>query len=345
MSHKHGVIAGKFYPPHLGHLMLIEKALNSCDKVSVFVVWTQGQKPSGQTRVNWLTQHYADRDNVTFHLVADIATDDSTMQSSIDWAQYTKDILGEYPDTVFSSEQYGVNWAKCMGAEHVPLSFSRSYWPISGTEVRNDPYLYAQYILPEGRNYYKKRVLLVGAESVGKTTLCRKLADAYDTIFVPEYGRIYVEEAGSVENTNQLVIFGNILNNQIPMEETYLSAAHRILFCDTDLITTSLWWDCWQNGNLSSLGRSILEEGVTHTDAYDLILILDHEGVPWVDDGYRDQEGSRAWFTEQLMKRFTLLAPDRTHVLRGSYDERYDIAIKLVNRMVQPTKAVLPPER
>src|SRR6478609_4711152 len=225
----HGVIAGKFYPPHVGHLMLVGKALDNCHKVSVLVVWTEGQEPSGLERIEWLREHFKSWPQVRFYPVVDLGTQDSEEESSKDWAQYTYDILGEFPDAVFSSEAYGQWWADQMGATHVPLSFSRSYWPISGTEVRNDPYQYAHYILEEGKNWYKKRVLLVGAESVGKTTLARKLADTYNTVFVPEYGRIYVENQGSVQNTNQLVIFANILNRQLEMEESYLTLANRIL--------------------------------------------------------------------------------------------------------------------
>src|SRR5581483_9617149 len=49
------------------------------------------------------------------------------------------------------------------------------------------------FLEPPVRAYYARRICLIGAESTGKTTLARALAEHYQTVWVPEYGREYSE--------------------------------------------------------------------------------------------------------------------------------------------------------
>ncbi len=41
-----------------------------------------------------------------------------------------------------------------------------------------------------------KKIVVIGPESTGKSTLCEKLADHYNTLWVPEYAREYLEKHG-----------------------------------------------------------------------------------------------------------------------------------------------------
>jgi HTH-type transcriptional repressor of NAD biosynthesis genes len=338
MTFKHGVVAGKFYPFHKGHEMLIRFAQRQCDRLSVFVVWQEGQAPDGAHREACIRATFPD---VETHLVVDLGTEDEKAESSQHWANYTRDILeGDCPDAVFSSEKYGEWWAKELGATHVPLSFNRTYWPISGTEIRNDPMAHFHMLSEASKPFYVKKVLIVGAESTGKTTLGMKLATAYSTQLVPEWGRIYVEDRG-LDNTDRLAIFGSILNNQPRLEDEYIKCANRVLFCDTDLLTTSVWWDLWQHGNKSPLGRTIYNEGLKRAKDYDLILCMDPEGTEWVQDGFRDQQDTRAEFTQKLISRYYQI-PVYPVPLTGTWDERYNTAVHAINHMLGDTQAVLP---
>jgi NadR type nicotinamide-nucleotide adenylyltransferase len=347
---KHGIVAGKFWPLHKGHDALIRTALRQCERVTVFVVWLGDQEPSGLTRQAWVQAAYPQAD---VRLVVDICTDDNHPDSSVTWAEYTKDILeGDLPDAVFSSEPYGTWWAANMGAQHVQVNLNRSYFPISGTMIRSDPYKYFHYIHPIARAYYNKRVLVVGAESTGKTTLCADLAIDYSTVFVPEYGRIYVENKASRDGVDERACFGEIVNRQLRMEEEYLKDANRVLFCDTDLFTTSLWWERWMGTGYDRLWNTIQTMGIEHAHKYDLVLVMDHEGTEWVDDGFRDQRDTRAWFTENLENFFRSVVvkefyptderPLNVVKLSGSWEERHKTAIAAVNEIFGQTEALLP---
>jgi hypothetical protein len=72
-------------------------------------------------------------------------------------------------------------------------------YPISGTAVRSNPLGCWDFLEPPVRAWYAKRICLVGAESTGKTTLAQMLAERYQTVWVPEYGREYSERKLSEE--------------------------------------------------------------------------------------------------------------------------------------------------
>lgn len=77
--------------------------------------------------------------------------------------------------------------------EHILVDRDREAVPISGTLVRSNPLGCWDFLEPPVRAWYAKRICLVGAESTGKTTLAQMLAERYQTVWVPEYGREYSE--------------------------------------------------------------------------------------------------------------------------------------------------------
>lgn len=273
--------------------------------------------------------------------VCDLNTDDTTIESSVVWAEYTKDILGhDLPDAVFSSEEYGERWATALHCDHVRVDALRSLFPISGTAIRNDPYHYWQYIMPAARKYYVKKALIVGAESTGKTTLATWLAEQYGTFRVPEYGRMYVENKGGVDNTNKTVIFGQIVNKQIELEKELLGYANRVLFCDTDLYTTYLWDIIWR-GQKDALNETILAEAERMVNSYDIVLIQDYRNTDWVDDGMRDQPNTREWFTDHFLDWFGI-KHDNVKLLTGTWEHRNQMALDATNELFRESKTLLP---
>jgi len=328
---EHALIATKAWPLHLGHALLIDKALEGAEKVTVLVVWGAGQQPSGEIRAEWVRKAYP---QVDVRLVADIFTDDSTPESSELWADYAKDILSaDFVDAVYSSEAYGVNWAKALGVLHIMVDPYRTYVPISGTEIRANPMLHWQYIHPVARPNYLKRILIVGAESTGKTTLCKKLSERFSTRYVPEFGRIYVEQKGSVENANHRIIFGEIVNHQSAIAKKIEAEANRVVFHDTDLITTALFYKQWQPDDASAMIDTIYEASVRN-EKYDLVFVLDHVGTEWIQDGLRDQDVTRAWFTQQLYEQQRTRRDCPVIFVTGQQDARCDTITKQVEELI-----------
>jgi HTH-type transcriptional repressor of NAD biosynthesis genes len=98
---------------------------------------------------------------------------------------------------VFTSEAYGDELARRLGARHVAMDPPRAAHPVSGTAVRADPVTHWSALAPCVRGHLAWRVVLVGAESTGKTTLAAAIAARLrarggafvDTAWVPEVGR------------------------------------------------------------------------------------------------------------------------------------------------------------
>lgn len=329
----HGIVAGKWYPLHLGHDYLIRKALEQSKRLTIFVVFKAGETPDVDIRVQWLKEAYP---TANVRKVCDMFMDNDTRESNVSWARYTSHILeNDLPDAVFSSEQYAIGWAEEMGAKHVMVDAPRSMYAVSGTQIRNDPYFYWHLIHPSAQPYYVKKVLVVGAESTGKSTLAINLSRKYGTFFVPEYGRLYVEKHG-IDDQVKREIFPEIVNEQVRLEDTLIRRSNRVLFCDTDLFTTWLWYQLWQPETKDDLlAQTILSENEKRQ--YDLVLISNDAGTEWIDDGFRDQKDTRRWFTKKFREHY-----EDSVLLSGTWENREKAAIAAVNALFGETEAILP---
>ena len=171
------------------------------------------------------------------------------------------------------------------------------------------------------------RIVLVGAESTGKTTLARLLAAHYQTAWVPEYGRPYWEGllTSSVAdfNTDDFV---HIAETQRRMEEMLARHANRVLICDTDAFTTWLWHELY----LETDGTAVRTIADDHRHA---LHILAGDEIGWEDDGTRDRPERRHWFQGRI--REELLASGRPFVeVSGSVEERLAGAIRAIDSLL-----------
>jgi NadR type nicotinamide-nucleotide adenylyltransferase len=233
---KTGIIIGKFYPPHKGHGYLIEEAKKNVDELTVIVCHLDGQKIHGELRAKWLRTIYPD---IRVIVVDDIGKDDDSKA----WADYTKKFLGYVPDAVFTSEDYGDVFAKFLGCRHILVDKERKFVPISATKIRNEPLLNLDFLEPCVRAHFIKRICLIGAESTGKTTLAKDLARHYNTVWVPEFGRMYSEakQSGTQFPSWKSDEFTIIAKEQNRIEDHFAGLANKILFCDTDSFATAIW--------------------------------------------------------------------------------------------------------
>ena len=93
------------------------------------------------------------------------------------------------------------------------------------------------------------KVVLYGPESSGKTTLSRELAKYYNTIWIEEFAREYLQEKWNKENkTCELKDMLPIAIGQIKLENEFSKKTNKILFCDTDLLETKVYFETYYNG-------------------------------------------------------------------------------------------------
>lgn len=233
----------------------------------------------------------------------------------------------EPADFLFAGEEYGIRLAKELGMRHVPVDYSRELVGISGTRIRSAPMEQWEYILPEARPYFLKRVAIIGPESSGKSTLAKNLARHYNTRFVPEYARGYLDTMGMNFDAE---VFETIARGHRASEEAMARQANRVLFCDTESLITKLWAEILL-GDVPAL-----VEEYARQPRYALYLVM-AATEDWVEDLQRFQpaQSERERFFARCVE--ALRAWNRNIViLQGSWEERFTQAIRAVDPLLRP---------
>lgn len=309
--YKTGLVIGKFYPPHRGHKYLIDSAQSKVQHLTVIVCGKKDDLIPASLRVSWLKEIHPRAEILEIDDIYD--PDDSKI-----WAENTVKWLGYVPDAVITSEDYGEKYAKHLGCKHILVDKHRERFPVSGTAVRKNPYANWPYLEPCVRAYFAKKVVIVGAESTGTTTLAQALAKKYQTAWVPEYGRTYCEGKMHSVNWNdwQTAEFCHIASSQNRMEEKLAKVANKLLICDTDSFATCLWHERYMNFWSPEV------EKIAGAAQHEYYLLTDID-IPFVQDGTRDGEHIRSKmhqrFIEELNKRgksYIVLSGNRQHRLK-----------------------------
>jgi NadR type nicotinamide-nucleotide adenylyltransferase len=244
------------------------------------------------------------------------------------------DPAGAPVDAVYSSEDYGAELAKRLGATHVPVDPERAAFPVSGTAVRARPFEHWPMLAAPTRAGLAARVVVLGAESTGTTTLARDLATHYrrrggafaDGPAVGEYGRTHTEHklaaarafdpAATLDGLVWTV--GDFVDVAVRQaaDEDAAAGTSPILVCDNDSWAATVWCERY-------LGRTHPDVEAAAGARPHLYLLTDHVGVPYEQDGWRDGEHVRepmtALFVRRLMARgvpWALVAGHPAHRLR-----------------------------
>jgi NadR type nicotinamide-nucleotide adenylyltransferase len=123
-----------------------------------------------------------------------------------------------------------------------------------------------------------KKIVVIGPESTGKSTLSQQLAEALDTLWVPEYARTYLEQLDRPYEELDLL---RIAQGQLTLEDVIAEDADKFLICDTDLYVLKVW----SENKYNHCHPWILEQLATRK--YDMYLLTDID-IAWEDDPLRE---------------------------------------------------------
>lgn len=321
-----GLVIGKFYPPHDGHHYLIDTALANTEELDVLVCDHRKYSIHIKKRVAWLAERHPE---ATVRAIPDIEND----EDSAAWAHHTKNFLGYTPDVVFSSEDYGDEYAKLMNAVHIKLDKDRTTVPVSATRIRNNFAKYNSYLEKNVKADLVTRIVVVGAESTGTTTLTKALADHYKTPWAQEYGRYYSESLSDLFSHNwNTDEFAHIAATQQAMEDALAVASNGVLFCDTNAFATCLWHERYMDFQSKEV-ENIGSQSKVH------LYILTAPDIPFVQDGVRDGEHLRHAMHINFKKR--LESMDIPYILvKGTLKQRLQQSISTVNNLLKETVAL-----
>ncbi len=152
----HGLVIGKFYPPHQGHHLLIRTAAAACRRVSVVAMASRVESIPLEDRVAWIAAAHRDDAHVQVTGVMDEHRVDYASADA--WAAHValmRDGLAQLaapPVTaVFTSEAYGPELARRFAAAHVAVDPERRRVPISARAIRRDLAAGWEFLAPPTR--------------------------------------------------------------------------------------------------------------------------------------------------------------------------------------------------
>jgi HTH-type transcriptional repressor of NAD biosynthesis genes len=309
-------------PIHNGHIALIRFAASQCSELIVSMSATDTDPIDSALRFSWICEIFQNDVHIkTFRIRDDFDDERLPLHDRTRiWAEF---IRKTYPpvDVIFSSEEYGEPFAFHLNAKHVVFDQQRIQLPVSATMIRQHPFRYWDFIPAIVRPYFVKKICFYGPESTGKSMMAQKMAESYDTIFVPEVAREMItsndftvsdiEEIGKAQTSR--VIEGS-------------RTANKFLFCDTDVITTQIY-----SKHYLDVVPEILFE-LEKQVRYDQYFLFDID-VPWVSDHLRDLGEHREYmfglFKSALDKRkipYTLV--------QGTYQEREQLINSHLQKLI-----------
>ena len=175
-------------------------------------------------------------------------------------------------------------------------------------------------------------VAILGAESTGKTTLCRDLAAHFGCPWVPEYMRTYLQ--AKWDNEQLTCTWDDLLpiaQGQIELENKLAQQAAQTsdssyLFCDTSLFELMVYSN-WYYGDCP---EALTQAALAHH--YDLIFLTDVD-IPWVADDLRDSPHQREDISAYFASQLTLHNKAFQHI-GGDREERVQQVVKLLTSLV-----------
>ena len=334
---KSGLVVGKFMPPHMGHVYLINSALANCEKVYVLACYTDTEPIDGASRfkalkrIFWMTNNLEIISVDTSHLPQYESDCDTLDEFYEPWIELIADLAPDI-DSVFTSEAYGDDFARYLNVEHFMVDQERTKYPISGTEVRKDPFSNFDMLPPATKRYYQKNVAILGTESTGKTTLTGKLERHFNSIGIStgsmrEYGRDYVDTkttgGWTVEEFEKIAVTHNNL-----FRTGSLVGVNKLMISDTEAVVTKAFADLYMGENIES---KVIDH-IIKNQVFDKYILLDID-VPWVDDGTREFPHKREEHLNLIKKNLDHYGIDY-EVVSGDYNERFEKSLKIIEEML-----------
>lgn len=286
----HGLVVGTFLPLHVGHLALCDAARAASDRVTIVLRPRWDDPIPWDVRWRWLVESCP---------WARVVSADALLPHAPLW---THDHVGEEwraalqqlaPDVthVFSLNEIGRPVAEALGAELVTIAPQHPHAGIRAIDLRRDPWRHWELLAPAARSWFTRTVALVGGESVGKSTLSAQLAEAFDTVWVDEYGRTYttgISNATWVERDAILVTDAQ----QVLITEARRKA-RGLCISDTEAIVTAIWTEF--------LGQPVPAHvwEVAARQPIDLFLLCEPD-LAWEHDPVRVGHHDRDWFRDRL---------------------------------------------
>lgn len=171
-----------------------------------------------------------------------------------------------------------------------------------------------------------KKIAILGPESTGKSWLAEKLASHYETNWVPEFARTYLNSLQRHYTIQDIefIAHSQFHNNQLASEKSI-----DIYFADTEMIVCYIW---------ASYANEVMPESITKLcllQNFDLYLLCDID-LPWEPDPLREHPHKR----KELFDRYVAELETRNlpyTIISGFGDIRLEHAVSSIETWLKNT--------
>lgn len=322
-----GFVFGKFLPFHKGHEAMMDFAITKCDFLTILICCSDKETIPCEIRRSWIAKTYTAVKNVEVralnYLESELPnTSESSLQVSRAWSEKFKDLFPDY-NLVVTSEEYGNYVASFMGIQHIAFDIEKELFPVSATAIRNDLFGNWQFLPDTVKPYFALKVVLLGTESTGKSTLTKRLAQHFNCTSVNEAGRELIPDSKAFEFQDLHLVAAEHAKR---IDKAVIGKSPLIII-DTDVYITKSYANFIFNKELE------VNNDIYNSNKADLYFYLNND-VEYV------QDGTRLSFTDRerldLSHRQTLHKHGIEVVeISGNWEERFKKATAIINELIQ----------
>ncbi|HAL95928.1 MAG TPA: ATPase [Chitinophagaceae bacterium] len=188
-----------------------------------------------------------------------------------------------------------------------------------------------------------KKIVVIGPESTGKSTLCRQLAEHFETVWCPEYAREYLLTNGKDYSYTDLL---TIAKGQIAGEENWAELLEKRAaplleqdydipyFIDTNMVVMKVWAEFVFNKCHPYIEEQLAKRKYDH-------YLLCQPDLEWEKDELREypdlETRERLFF---IYKNYLEQQSVPWTLIKGKNDDRIQSAIRTVNTILESSFAI-----
>jgi HTH-type transcriptional repressor of NAD biosynthesis genes len=319
-------VFGKFMPFHKGHEAMIHFALLKCDFLTVLICCSDQETLPDYVREEWLRTIFpkiTKMEIIVLNYKENEFPNTSVSSSEVSkiWSKKFKELFPDY-SLLITSEPYGDLVAEYMDISHIPFDIERKKFPVSASQIREDLKTNWSFLPDDVKKYYIKKVVILGSESTGKTTLTTGLSNHFKASFVLEAARDIIKNSNyfTLEDLHAVAV------EHAERIEKEMTGNNSLLIIDTDVhITQSyahrVFKTCLQ-----------LEEKIYQLNKADLYLYLNND-VTFIQDGTRLNETERDLLDSahrELLNRYNI----SYYEINGNWQNRFEKSVLLIEKLL-----------
>lgn len=320
-------VFGKFLPFHKGHEAMINFALTKCNFLTVLICCSDKENITATTRQKWIETTFEIQKNIEVKIFNYSEnefpnTSVSSLEVSKIWSSKFKELFPDY-HLVITSEEYGNYVASFMKIKHIAFDIPKHLYPVSATKIRNDLFTNWKFLPDSVKPDFVFKVVILGTESTGKTTLTVQLAEYFNCTFVTEIARDLIDNSNTFEFDDLHRI---AIEHAKRIDKAFLSESPLIII-DTDIHITKSYANFIFNKTLE------VENKIYNSNKSDLYLYLNND-VEYVQDGTRLNESDRNLLDishRQILTQHNIEIVEIT----GDWEQRFKQAVTIIKQTIK----------